>query len=336
MNSTRSATINDVAAAAGVSRAAVSKVIRNAYGVSPAMRERVMAAIEELDYRPRTAARALRGATFTIGFAIPQMGNEFLAQLINGALATLTGTGYQLIIAPESTETSGTQMLSALDDRQVDGIIAVTPGASPDWLERLAARTPLVLIGRHDPSLHYDTVTGRDAVGARLVMEHLLDLGHRRIAHLTSHHVVEETEPTDPHAVRLATYRSVMQERGLVARDLRVVPDQPHAAEAAAEMLTWDPPPTAIFAAHDTLALGALIAIGEANVDIAVAGYDGTPITAHPRMSVTTVDQDGPGMGAAAARLILERIEGRIEPVHYESEPRLVARASTASVPVHS
>ena len=115
---------------AGVSRAAVSKVIRNAYGVSPAMRKRVEAAIEELGYRPRVAARAMRGASFTIGFEIPSMGNDFFRQVVEGAATSLAASGYQLIIAPGLGYLSGTSVLDALVDRQVDGIIATSDGVS--------------------------------------------------------------------------------------------------------------------------------------------------------------------------------------------------------------
>src|SRR5690625_6213459 len=96
----RPATISDVAAEAQVSRAAVSKVIRNAYGVSPQMRERVEAAISRLDYRPRVAARAMRGATFTLGLEIPQIANDFHSVIAESATDVLAGTQYQLVIAP--------------------------------------------------------------------------------------------------------------------------------------------------------------------------------------------------------------------------------------------
>jgi LacI family transcriptional regulator len=145
----RAATIEDVARQAGVSRAAVSKVIRNAYGVSPAMRERVNAAIEQLDYRPRVAARAMRGSSFTLGIEMPHLGNPFFTKVVAGATAALRGTGYQLIIAPADLDgEEGVRALGALADRQVDGIVAISPLVSPEWLERLATRVPVVTIAR--------------------------------------------------------------------------------------------------------------------------------------------------------------------------------------------
>ncbi|OOB91082.1 hypothetical protein B0T42_07890 [Rathayibacter sp. VKM Ac-2630] len=98
------ATIQDVALRAGVSRAAVSKVIRNAYGVSPSMRERVAAAIDELGYRPSVAARAMRGASYTIGVEVPQLDNSFFNRIVTGAAAALDGSRYQLIVAPAQSD----------------------------------------------------------------------------------------------------------------------------------------------------------------------------------------------------------------------------------------
>src|SRR5690349_16399965 len=131
----RRPSISDVALAAGVSKGAVSKVIRNAYGVSPAMRERVEAAIEQLGYRPRVAARVMRGASFTIGFEVPHLGNDFFTQVTEGATSKLAGSGYQLIIAPGLGYLSGSAVLDALVDRQVDGIIAIASDVEPAWLE---------------------------------------------------------------------------------------------------------------------------------------------------------------------------------------------------------
>src|SRR3954465_6411841 len=96
----RPITIVDVAQEAGVSRAAVSKVIRNAPGVSPGMRIRVNAAIQQLNYRPSAAARAMRGSSYTLGLEIPHLGNQFLTQIIDGAKQAIVGTPYQLMIAP--------------------------------------------------------------------------------------------------------------------------------------------------------------------------------------------------------------------------------------------
>ncbi|GAA2042993.1 LacI family DNA-binding transcriptional regulator [Agromyces tropicus] len=339
MTDARAATIEDVARQAGVSRAAVSKVIRNAYGVSPAMRERVNAAIEALDYRPRVAARAMRGSSFTLGIELPHIGNPFFTKIVAGATTALQGTGYQLIIAPaDENGDEGIRALGALADRQVDGIIAISPLVSTEWLERLGARMPVVMIGRHDRSEHYDTVTGDDAEGTRLAMTHLFELGHRRIAHLTRSEDVTEPGSGTPHAIRLDGYLAGMRSAGL-EDEIRVV--RTGMTEDAARLdvlsLLGDDRPTAIFAGNDELALGALRAVGEAGLspaDVSVVGYDDVDIASHPAISLTTIDQSGVEMGDRAIRLLLERIrDARTEPTHFSVTPALKARGSTRAVP---
>ncbi|SDC95490.1 LacI family DNA-binding transcriptional regulator [Glycomyces harbinensis] len=330
-----SVTIEDVAREAGVSRAAVSKVIRNAYGVSPAMRERVTAAIEKLGYRPNISARGLRGATFTLGIEIPELSNPFFPRLLTGATAALSDSPYQLIIAPaDPAHSEGYRALQALVDRQVDGVIAVSPLVEPDWLEALAADVPVVMLGRHDRSSAYDTVVSDDEGGTRQVMRHLFELGHRDIAHLTC-----ETERTAsgsgvPQAIRLDTYRAAMQEAGFGDRIsvVRSLNGEAECHRAAMRLLTGPDRPTAVFACHDEPALGVLHAIADAGLttgDVAVVGYDDIEIAAHPNLSLTTVDQDGERMGALAVELLLERIAGRAEPRHEVIRPELIVRSST-------
>lgn len=341
MTRARAATIEDVAREAGVSRAAVSKVIRNAYGVSPGMRERVNAAIETLDYRPRVAARAMRGSTFTLGIELPHIGNPFFTKIVAGATSALQGTEYQLIIAPADFDgEEGVRALGALADRQVDGIIAISPLVSPEWLERLAARVPVVMIGRHDDSSAYDTVTGDDAEGTRLVMQHLFDLGHRRIVHLTRSEDVTRLGSGTPHAIRLEQYLASMREAGL-ADFIRVVRTGMTEESARLDTLALldEERPTAIFVGNDELALGTLRAIGEhgrSPAEVSVAGYDDVDIASHPAISLTTVDQSGEAMGERAIRLLLERIAGRTEPTNFSVEPTLKARGSTRPAPTES
>jgi LacI family transcriptional regulator len=326
-------TIQDVARAAGVSRAAVSKVIRNASGVSPAMRTRVNAAIEELDYRPSVAARAMRGASYSLGLEIPRFGNQFLTQIIDGAREALHGTPYQLVIAPAHGE--GYAAIEALADRQVDGLIAVSPLVEPAWLERLAERIPVVMIGRHDQARNYDTVVGDDVSGSRDAMAHLLRLGHRQIAHVTESEAVTAPGSRTPHAFRLETYTECMVEAGY-GEHIKVVrtgSTEDDAYRSTLELLGASDRPTAIFAGHDQLAIGVLAALADAGLsapEISVVGYDNTRIAAHPGISLTSVDQFGEEMGRKAIAMLLERMGGRAEPCGCALTPQLRVRRSTA------
>lgn len=329
---TGSATIADVARIAGVSRAAVSKVLRNAYGVSPSMKTRVTAAIDELHYRPRVAARAMRGRTFTIGLEIPDFGNQFFSKVLSGAAGALAGSGYQLVIAPaDDGPEEGRRALQALVDRQVDALVAVSPRVGQDELERIARSTPVVMFGRHDLSDAYDTVAGDDEAGARAVMSHLLDLGHERIAHLTRAEIDEEHEKNTPHGVRLRVYLEMMREAGLdrYVEVRRTGEGQDFADRVARDLLQVDPAPTAIFAGHDELAIGALKAAIDVDADVSIAGYDGVPIASHPAISLTTASQPGEEMGYRAMTMLLERLDGREDARHEVFAPVLDIRGST-------
>ncbi|HWS37996.1 MAG TPA: LacI family DNA-binding transcriptional regulator [Actinoplanes sp.] len=327
----RSVTISDVAQTAGVSRAAVSKVIRNAYGVSPAMRIRVEAAIAELGYRPSVAARALRGSSYRLGLEIPWVGARFMTQIVEGAQLAVDGTPYQLVLAPADGPAYGT--LESMADGLVDGIIAVAPLTDAAWLEELATRIPVVMIGRHDHPQRYDTVVGDDTAGAGAVMDHLFELGHRRIVHLTEPEAVTAPGSGTPHAVRLQVYRDRMTEAGLADLIEVVRRDDSRAGTLAGTraLLARDDRPTAIFAGHDDIAMDALAGVAAAGLTgrVAVTGYDDTDLARHPLIDLTSVDQQGVEMGARAATMLLERLQGRTEPRRHAAATTLRVRGSS-------
>lgn len=208
-------------------------------------------------------------------------------------------------------------------------MLAVSPRVDQDALERVAATTPVVMLGRHDDDASYDTVVGDDAAGTRALMSHLFELGHRRIAHLTI------DEPSfgvrSPHSIRLQTHLDEMSARGLgdQTRVIRIEEEQGAASAATRAAMEADPSLTAIFAAHDELAIGALRAVSESGAHVSVAGYDDVQIASHPALGLTTVRQPGDEMGARAIELMMERMQGRSEPVHETFVPELMVRSST-------
>lgn len=328
-------TIEDVARQAGVSRSAVSKVIRDAYGISDDMRARVNRAIEELNYRPRLAARTMRGSSRTIGFQMPEVGNEFLTTILEAAFEVFERSRFQPIIAPFQGISRINNALTSLVDRQVDGIVAISPFMTTDFLDTLGRSVPLVTIGRHDDAPAYDTVVGDDALGGQLVMDHLAALGHSRIAHLTLEKHLVDRSGNDGHAIRLAAYVRAMESRGLDTSIARSGGTERSGAEATRRLLSAAQPPTAIFAAHDALAIGALRAVCELGLSsrqVSIVGYDNTPIASHPLIGLTSVDQFGADLGRMAATLLLERIEGRSEPAHARTKPVLRERSSSTRV----
>jgi LacI family transcriptional regulator len=337
----RRVTIVDVAQHARVSTTTVSKVLRNAYGTSPAMRVKVREAIAELGYRPSAAARGMRGQTYTIGVMLPDIRNPFFADILDGMTDGLRATDYQILMASCcNDEEAEARVTAAMIDRSMDGVILVAPISARSHLDQVAGTVPTVIVGRHGHSPSYDTVADDDFTGAALVVDHLADLGHRRIAHIE--HL--ETDPVRlremPNAVRADGYRQAMRARGL-ADEIDIASTtytQQGGYAGARQLLARSPRPTAIFAGADIVAMGVLEAIAEAGLavpgDISVAGYDNTTFAAFNPISLTTVDQAGRQIGANAVRLLLDRIADRRRPTaQVKLSPTLVTRRSTAPPP---
>jgi LacI family transcriptional regulator len=334
----RRVTITDVAQHAKVSVTAVSKVLRNAYGASPAMRAKVQKAIAELGYRPYAAARGLRGRTYTIGVMLPDIRNPFFADILDGITDRIGDTDYQVLLGPGCNgEHEEARITEAMIDRGMDGMILIAPISSRPHLERIAGTVPTVVVGRHGRSTPYDTVTDDDAAGAALVVDHLAELGHRRIAHI-EHHETDPLRLTEmPNAVRANGYRSAMVAHGL--EDEIAIASTTYTQEGGyrgtQQLLASDRRPTAIFAGADFVAIGVFRALAEAGLsvpgDISVVGYDNTMYAAFAPVSLTSVDQGGRQLGADAARLLLERIDDRDRPsTHVMLTPSLVVRHTTA------
>jgi LacI family transcriptional regulator len=333
------ATISDVALHAGVSRAAVSKVLRGAYGVSGTMKARVEASMAALGYRPSALARGMRGSSFTLGVFVVDLQNTFMSVLIEGIRAEAEVSGYQVFIGEASRGLSQQQqMIEAMLDRKMDGLVLIAPFGAAEDLEDIGRTTPTVVLGRHGPSKAYDTVASDDAAGSALIVDHLAALGHRRIAHL-KHVGRENNEDGMPQVVRAQGYIDAMI-RNRLEGEIDVIEGRWHQAggQHAAELMLQRPhPPTAVHAGTDMAALGVLAGLHEAGVsvpgDFSVVGYDNVFAASLPQVALTSVDQSGVEMGSMAARLLVERIQGRQEPVGTVVAPSLVVRRTTGPAP---
>jgi LacI family transcriptional regulator len=337
----RRVTIVDVAKHANVSTTAVSKVLRNAYGVSPSMQAKVREAMTELGYRPHTAARGLRGQTYTLGVMVPDIYNPFFSDIINGLTKQLRGTDYQVLLGPARHEYANESLVTeAMIDHSMDGLVLIVPTSAPSHLQQTATTVPTVVIGRHQSSPTYDTVVDNDTAGAALVVDHLVELGHRRIAHIEHAERERALIASMPNAIRARGYCQAMDAHGL-AEHIDTIPTR-YTREGGylgtKQLLARPQRPTAIFAGADIAAMGVLEAIAEAGLnvpgDISVAGYDNSVYATLGPISLTSVDQGGHQMGSHAARLLLERIADRNRPSALISlSPTLVVRRSTAPPP---
>jgi LacI family transcriptional regulator len=333
----RRVTIADVARHAGVSTAAASKVLRNAYGVSPDMAARVRASMTALSYRPHAGARGMRGRSFTIGLLLDNIRNPFYGDILDGVTAELDDTDFQVLIGSAGFSADRqSRVADALIDRAMDGVILVAPAMPRARVRSIARSVPTVVVGHHDVAAEYDSVVDDDLLGAGLVVDYLVDLGHRRIAH-TSATSTGGHWRRRPEQERDAGYRKAMHRHGLDTEAL--VAGSSYSEEggyrAALELLQRRDRPTAVFAGADIAAIGVLRAAAELGLsipdDLSLAGYDNTTIASLAPINLTSVDQAGHEIGATAARLLVERLEGRSQAVLSSAQPTLVVRGSTAA-----
>jgi DNA-binding LacI/PurR family transcriptional regulator len=335
-------TIREVAGDAGVSVAAVSKVLRDAYGVSDALRSKVRASMDRLGYRPLAAARGMRGQTYTLGLVIPDMRNPFFADIMVGVNNALERTQYRPLIGiSESSVTNEMAIVESMMDRQMDGIILIGSTEDRRNHEKIAAAKPLVTIGHHDPEAgSFDTVNNNDQQGAMLAVKHLAANGYRKIAMLS---LISGTSTIL--SQRELGYRRAMIETGL-SKNISVVQAPQTLREvqlAAKRMLEGPHRPDAIFCWTDLIALEVISVATEMGMDIphdlGIVGYDNTVYCDFAQNGLSSIDQSGELLGLQAARLLVERINGRKEAEHFVVTPRLVARRSSRSksvAPGHS
>lgn len=332
--------MRDVAGDAGVSVAAVSKVLRDAYGVSAALRAKVEASIDKLGYRPHAAARGMRGQTYTLGFLIPDLHNPFFADIMSGVNSALERTQYQALLGvSDSAQPVEMALIEAMIDRQMDGIIMIGPRVELEALEPIAQRIPMVIIGSHAPDrVPYDTVNNDDRQGGALVVQHLAAAGYKHIAFLSQR--IDPNVNSSVTAHRESGYRRAMTEAGL-SKYIQVVYARQTSRETqtvARHLLESRNRPDAIFCWTDFIALEVLSVAHDLGLsvpgDLALVGYDNTWHCDLAQNALTSIDQSGQVLGLQAARLLIERIGGRDKPEHFVVPPRLVVRASS-SAPGH-
>jgi LacI family transcriptional regulator len=328
------ATIRTVAADAGVSVAAVSKVMRNAYGVSDALRLKVEASIEKLGYRPSVAARGMRGRTFTLGVLLVGIDNPFLPGIYQGIEKVTEPAGYKIMVGVGAARmrTEATLIEQMIDNR-MDGLILVASQISGETLEHYARQIPIVVVGHHEPAATgYDTINNDDQKGARLAVQALIGRGYSDIAYLTQSDQADHFADVAPQ--REIGYRKAMAEAGLADR-VRVISLPSYGLPRAAaiqEVLTAPDRPRAIVCWSD---LDAIPLLGEAHRmgirvphELALIGYDNSPVASLSMVNLASIDQDGPRLGRLAAEALFSRFNGRRSAEHLSINPVLIIRSS--------
>jgi len=329
--SVSSPTILDVAARAGVSKSSVSRVLQGSPLVSEEARAAVLAAIEELGYRPNAAARTLaRRQSHSIGVLVSDLHNPFFPMVLDGIDAVAEEHGYtSLIVRGKRRSQTEEQALGRLLELQADGIVAVTERLSRDAVVEAARSVPLVMLTQTPRIPRVDTVVSDNREGARLVVDHLAALGHAGIAMIADAREHAGAERIEGYQAAMAAHQI-----GGHIRVLNAPPTEHGGYDAARELLAGAGTVTAIFAGNDLSAFGVLDALAEHGLqiprDMSVAGYDNTPVAALRTVSLTTVDQFATDIGAEAMRSVLARVKRRDRPArHVLVPPRLIERATT-------
>ena len=286
-------TIREVAERAGVSYATVSHVINNTRVVSPETRQRVLAAMAELNYRPNALARSLRqGKTNTLGLVLPDSANPFFAEISRSIEDKAFNKGYSVFLCNTELDTERELFyVDVLSKKQVDGIIFVAAGDQTDSLDFLVREgMPVVMIDRNVPNVQVDAVLPDHRLGGFLATQHLLKLGHTRIA------CIAGPSSITPSAERITGYRNALEQANIPYDEKLVIRGDYHAQsgmDITSSILMMDPRPTAIFALNDLMALGALRAAAEAGCsvpkDLAVVGYDNLELSPYPNPPLTTI-----------------------------------------------
>ena len=331
----KSPTIRDIAREAAVSPATVSRVISGNAKVSPGKRSRVEAAVERLEYRPNPFTRNLfEGTSNTVGVLVPHFENEFYGQIVTGVEAVLRAQGLHMTCALGHYQAAQEQ--AALDrflSQWVDGLLLIAPRIEDAALLELAEQgVPTVLVTRSLPELAAHSVRLDNVQGGYLATKHLLELGHRHIAHITGLPAIHDARE------RLEGYHLALREGGVTPIPQLVVEEgsDEEAGARALHRLIKLKPFTAIFAANDRLAVGALQALQKVGKkvpeEVSLVGFDDRSVARFMTPALTTVRYPLREIGERAACHLTDLINGRASSELLFVEPQLVVRASTTSL----
>jgi DNA-binding LacI/PurR family transcriptional regulator len=332
------ATIYEVARQAGVSTATVSRAINGKVPVAALTRRRIESAIRALGYEPNHVARSLVTATTdTIAIVLPDITNPFFPDLVKGIQLLADERRYTVLLLNTGADAEREeQSLLALRRKRVDGVILVGMSMTGDRIVRaLGGGVPVVVLDRSINRLDATLVALDNVEGARLATQHLIDLGHRAIAHITG------PEGLPLVGQRLGGYQKTLGAAGIRPESNLVIPGgftEESGYQATDRLLAGAVRFTAIFAANDLSAIGAMAALKAHGLNVpgnvSVVGFDGIHPSAYSTPPLTTVRQPAYEMGRKAAELLIDSIRTTPVSVHakFLFKPDLIVRQSTAPV----
>ena len=327
--------LKDVAARAGVSIKTVSNVVNNYQHVTPAMRERVQQAIDELGYRPNLTARHLRqGRTGIIALALPELGNPYFAELAAAVIDAAAVHDYIVLLDHTGGRREQEVLVSqGFRARVIDGLILSPIELEAEDLRERTENVPLVLLGERHYDLPYDHIAVDNVAAARIAVRHLIDLGRREVAFIGA-----RRGHSQPAHLRLQGWREELLSAGLSVDDglIATTDGWGHADGAAAmtRILETGRRPDAVFAYNDPIAIGAMRVLSERGMrvpeDVAVVGFDDVVEGHFGAVTLTSVSPDKEAIARMAVESVLARLSGQApEPRRVWADYRLIAREST-------
>lgn len=330
-NESDEVTIQDIARHAGVSISTVSRVLNKTVPVARAKRAAVLSAVEALGYRPNVVAQELaRGHTLAVGVLPQGISNPFYSRLLKGVEQGLRGTPYYPLFASGEAPDEEAQAFDMLLCHRIEALILIGGNIPDDKIVQLSRRVPVVAIARHVDGLDARCVRVGNEQGAYKATRHLLDMGHRRIAHITGLRTHSDA------IARRAGYERALADAG-IARDPALLLegdfDESSGLAAAESLVKAGTRFTALFAANDQMAVGAMLALSRHGVqvprDVSVVGFDDQPSAAYTCPPLTTIRQPAVEMGRAAAQALVDELRGNrfVQPIF---DTDLVVRATTA------
>ncbi len=330
MTNMRRPTINDVAERAGVSKSLVSLALAGSPRVAPASRAAILAAAEELGYRRNAAARSLaERRTRTIGVLALTLHNPVFAEILDGVQSRVRERDHHCVLVTGDADPQVERReIEQLLDLQVEGLILIAHRQDLVYLQEISQQIPIAVITQPS-SIGIDLVSNDDLSGMRMAVDHLVELGHRRIAHVTG-------GSSSVARTRLEGYRRAMIANGLqeYLRTEEGAFSDEGGYRGTRTLLESDAQVTALVVANDIAAIGAMAAAEEVGravpSDLSIVGYDGIAISELRSIDLTTIAQPLRELGTTGADLLMDRIaDPSREPRTIELPPRLVVRGST-------
>ena len=331
-------TIKDIAKELGISASTVSRALSDSPLVNAETKRAVLQVAERLGYQRNELARALvMGSSGAVGLLVPDITNPFFSDIARGVGEVADGKGAGVILCnTDGRIDRELTYVRLMRRKRVDGLLLCSTTIDTPYLNELAiARIPFILVSRLAGQRDVPFVITDDRVGAGLAVEHLVDLGHRRIGFIGGPENVQASRD------RMDAYLDVLGDHSLEALpDWRSYAGFTQAAgrEAAQRMLALSKRPTAIFSANDVTALGVLEVAEELGLripsDLSLVGYDDISYASLPRIQLTTIAQPAVEMGRIAANWLFDALEHPDIPgLHRTLTPRLVVRSTTAPAP---